>query len=240
MIDAEKRQIRREIVVKVNPVVVWETFTTKRGLESFMAATAEVEPRVGGKLLTQVPPDGPKLEAVFKVVEPARRLVYHEEPLPGQDAGTQVIEWTFEPAEAGGTRITLVHSGFGADFSTMVDGVYWAWGTLLRRLRWVLEEGYNHQNHPYFGFHGGLLGMFLRVWEVLPGTPAERAGLQPGDNIQRAGGLVLQGIDWPAEVFRHIRAGEPVELLVLRNWKPITITVTPDARPLGVGEGEAL
>ena len=111
---------------------------------------------------------------------------------------------------------------------------------MFRRLRWVLEEGFDHQQYPYFGFHGGLLGMFLRVHTVLPGSPAERAGLQPGDNIQRAGGLLLQGIDWPAEVFRHLKPWVPTDLRVIRNWEPVLLTMTPEARPLGLGEGEAL
>lgn len=238
-IDLERKQIRIEATYTVEPVVVWETITTNAGLASFFAARADVDVRPGGRFHWQIPPAGPQAEMRVAAVEPGRRLVLEGESGTA-GAGVTVFEFTVEPDGPGKTRLTLVHSGFGDDFAGTVDGVHWAWLTHFRRLRWVLEEGYSHQQHPYFGFHGGLLGMFLRVIDVVPGSPAEAAGLQPGDNIQRAGGLLVQGIDWPAEVFRRLKPGVPTELLVIRNWQPVTLTVVPEARPLGLGEGEAL
>lgn len=61
------------------------------------------------------------------------------------------------------------------------------------------------------------------VIEVGPGTPAERAGLQPGDVIVRAGGAAVSG---PDDVRRHLagRAGS-LPLQVIRDGRRHDLTL---------------
>lgn len=55
------------------------------------------------------------------------------------------------------------------------------------------------------------------VFEIIPGTPAERAGLYPGDRISRAAGEVLtgQGVERAAELLRGPK-GSSVTISVVR------------------------
>ncbi len=64
------------------------------------------------------------------------------------------------------------------------------------------------------------------VQSVVPGSPAARAGLQPGDQLVRARGRALRNVfDWEAERL-DMRVGEAVPLTVRRGGREVTITVT--------------
>jgi len=67
-------------------------------------------------------------------------------------------------------------------------------------------------------------GVVLR--DVVPGSPAARAGLQPGDQILRARGKPLRNVfDWEAERL-DMRVGESVPLVVRRGGRELTLSVT--------------
>src|SRR5690606_40949788 len=66
------------------------------------------------------------------------------------------------------------------------------------------------------------------VGRVLPGSPAERAGIQAGDSIIQAGGR-------PIRIWQDLltvvspRAGEPIEVVIVRDGGRVTLTAVPDA-----------
>jgi serine protease Do len=69
------------------------------------------------------------------------------------------------------------------------------------------------------------------VADVLPDTPAAKAGLKDGDIITSlAGKPVPSAMDLTWSVWR-LAAGKPVEVAILRDGKPITVTVTPEKQP---------
>jgi serine protease Do len=71
----------------------------------------------------------------------------------------------------------------------------------------------------------------VRLRGVVPGSPAARAGLQPGDQILRARGRALRNVfDWEA-VRLTLRVGESVPLVVRRNGRDMTLNVTVADRP---------
>jgi serine protease Do len=69
------------------------------------------------------------------------------------------------------------------------------------------------------------------VRDVIPASPAARAGLQPGDEIVRARGRVVRNVfDWEA-VRLTLRVGETVPLVVRRDGRERTLNVTVADRP---------
>ena len=66
-------------------------------------------------------------------------------------------------------------------------------------------------------------GVFVSA--VVPGSPAAKAGIQPGDQLVRAGTRVLKNpFDWEAERL-DLRVGERVPLIVRRNGRESTVNV---------------
>ncbi len=80
---------------------------------------------------------------------------------------------------------------------------------------------------------------FVQIQEVIPDSPAERAGLLPGDIVTAVNGDRLE--EGSTELREWIRSfpGKPLELTVLREKASLTLTATPvltDGRGfLGVG-----
>src|SRR5437867_12963489 len=55
---ADDDRIAAEALVDASVDDEWEAVTTKQGMESWMVAHAEIELKVGGKMLTHYDPDG--------------------------------------------------------------------------------------------------------------------------------------------------------------------------------------
>ncbi len=74
------------------------------------------------------------------------------------------------------------------------------------------------------------------VLQVMPGSPAERAGLQKGDLMTAVDGVSVD--DGPAFI-EKIRAGAGKTLLlaIQRNGQPLTVSVVPDAAEAKSGKG---
>ncbi len=75
----------------------------------------------------------------------------------------------------------------------------------------------------------------LSISEVVPGTPAARAGLQPGDQIQALDHLRFPGNDVnESRAYIEKNPGRPLALRIDRSGKALDLTVTP-ASENGVG-----
>lgn len=111
-VDKRGRTIEREIVLHAKPEEVYRLWTTAAGLASWFTK-AEIEPRAGGRMRWWG--EGTEYEGEVLVADAPRRLL-----LAWRTNVPTEVEVTFEAA-AGGTRLRLVHSGFG-------DGPAWdAW-----------------------------------------------------------------------------------------------------------------
>jgi carboxyl-terminal processing protease len=74
---------------------------------------------------------------------------------------------------------------------------------------------------------------YVEVTDVLPGSPAQRAGIVEGDVILSVDGKVYKGLP-QREVQRAIRGkpGEPVTLTLLRGDRLVPVTLMPEPLPL--------
>jgi len=123
--------------------------------------------------------------------------------------------------------------------------------------RAIVEQGRFH--HPYLGIRGNGLSPFVArelglpvnygilVSEVLSDTPADKAGLEGGDENRTIegmpfilGGDIIVGIGGrPVKVFddllsylgRYTEPGDTINLTVIRDGKQLDFTVTLEPRP---------
>ncbi|HYL99871.1 MAG TPA: PDZ domain-containing protein, partial [Blastocatellia bacterium] len=77
------------------------------------------------------------------------------------------------------------------------------------------------------------------VQSVVPGSPAEEAGLKPGDRIVAIFGTPLQGEDSLARVWAQHKPGDQVQLTVLRPGNPGPIIIHATFRASGESSAEA-
>jgi uncharacterized protein YndB with AHSA1/START domain len=111
------------------PKEVFNCLINPQQLERYMADKATVEPRAGGKYDFGWEGNGP-----IKILElePNRKLTYS-----WRDQDT-VVTWILDNSE-GGTRLTLVHSGFAKDRST--DDYTTGWWKFVNCLKSMVEIG---------------------------------------------------------------------------------------------------
>jgi regulator of sigma E protease len=92
-------------------------------------------------------------------------------------------------------------------------------------------------------YETGEAGLFprvrLRFAQVVPDSPAERAGLEAGDVVLAAGGQQVAGFQDFIELVKS-HADQPLELEIQRGEERILTTVTPETRDEGVQIGVLL
>ncbi len=75
------------------------------------------------------------------------------------------------------------------------------------------------------------------VSDVVPGSPAEKAGLQRGDVITRFEGVQVKAPDELSRAVRKHTAGDSIKLEILRSGNPRTVTVRLGELPDQAAEG---
>jgi uncharacterized protein YndB with AHSA1/START domain len=111
---------------------VYELLATPDGLDQWIGRGASVEPRVSGRMDFGWGDGGPQC---ILAIEPNTRLSYgwnHHDPVD------TIVTWQLEDS-GGGTRLTLVHSGFGDD--RRADAYTSGWAMLINHVRNLIEHG---------------------------------------------------------------------------------------------------
>jgi uncharacterized protein YndB with AHSA1/START domain len=114
-----------EAVVNAPVSRVWEAFATKAGMESWMVANGDIDPRVGGRMRTSYR-TGADLEGDTAIhhtilsIDPERMLSYRTVKSPAGFPFAETIgqTWTviyFEPVDAGRTKVTVRMLGYTND-----------------------------------------------------------------------------------------------------------------------------
>jgi uncharacterized protein YndB with AHSA1/START domain len=109
-------------VVEAPVAAVWEVFTTKAGIESWMVAHAEVDLKIGGKMRTNYNKDGAvddaeSIENTILSFDPPRMLSIQATKAPASFPFKVALQsmWTviyFEELAPGRTTVTVVGHGF--------------------------------------------------------------------------------------------------------------------------------
>lgn len=148
---AAERAIDKEVVVAAPIQTVWQTWTTKAGIESFFAPEAEIEPRVGGAFHIHINPFGePGMKGAddmrFMALQPPTMLSFDwnaPPSLPEIRKQRTFVVVRLADVDGKSTRVTLHHTGWG-------DGGEWdktyayfdrAWGNVLANLKKRHDSG---------------------------------------------------------------------------------------------------
>lgn len=85
---------------------------------------------------------------------------------------------------------------------------------------------------PYFGSvpDFGQVENGVKFSDVLPGSPAAKAGLKAGDVLVQFGNAPIKNLYDFADALRRSKVGEKVDVKVLRDGAPLTVTVTLEQR----------
>jgi serine protease Do len=147
---------------------------------------------------------------------------------------------SINPGNSGGPLVNTLGEVVGVNssiYSPSGGSVGLGFAIPINRVRRVAEDLLAHGaiRRPWIGVQLRLPGANnarvmltggVAVRSVVPGSPAARAGLQPGDVILRSRGRDLHNpYDWEAELL-DLRVGESVPLAVRRDGQDLTATVT--------------
>lgn len=114
---------------------------------------------------------------------------------------------------------------------------------ILQRVAQSLVQG-KTPGHPYIGVctrsiedvlvsDPSVKGYGVVILRTLPGTPAEKAGIQSGDVIQKVDSTDLNNGHTLGGVLQLHNPGDTVNLTALRGGSPVEIPVTLGDRPAG-------
>jgi uncharacterized protein YndB with AHSA1/START domain len=131
------RTVEKEVVIRATPGRVFRALTTKEDLERWFVTEAEVDPRPGGSLKFVWETNA--IEGKFVEVSPHRIVYILDE---GSGYGTTTVTITLT-AEGEGTRLHLLHTGFGegAHWDQLYRGLDSGWNAELGNLRAWLDDG---------------------------------------------------------------------------------------------------
>lgn len=125
--ESEKRTgvLRHQGIVDAPLAEVWKAWTTQEGIESWMVAHAQIDLRIGGKMLTHYDPQGTlgdpnTIENTILSFEPNRMFSIRATNPPEKFPFKEVLKdmWTviyFDESGADRTLLTIVGMGFRDD-----------------------------------------------------------------------------------------------------------------------------
>jgi len=149
--QAAERSLDKEVIIKASLEQAWQSWTTREGIVAFFAPDAKIEPRVGGAFQIYIDPGAaPGAKGAddmrFLALQPQKMISFdwNAPPhLPEARAQRTFVVVRFEPVDAGQTKVTLHHTGWGEGGEWDKAYVYFdrAWGGLLANLKKRYEVG---------------------------------------------------------------------------------------------------
>src|SRR5213595_3387070 len=119
----------------------------------------------------------------------------------------------------------------GVGFAIPSNSVRTALESLLKQGR-IIRGYLGIQSRPLQPGQGSADSEGVVVDDVLSGSPAEQAGLQPGDVIRKFEGRDVKNFRALRTLVAEAPLDKPVELQVLRNGKPLTVKTQIKEQPV--------
>ena len=148
---AGERAIEKEVVVAAPIESVWQAWTTRDGIRTFFAPDAEIDARVGGAFHIFINPladPGAKGADDMRFMALQRPTMlsfdWNAPPsLPEVRAQRTFVVVRLAAVDAGTTRVTLHHTGWGSGGQWDQTYAYFdrAWGNVLGNLKTSFEKG---------------------------------------------------------------------------------------------------
>jgi Do/DeqQ family serine protease len=133
-----------------------------------------------------------------------------------------------------GINTAILSSGQGIGFAIPINTAQRVASALISRGRvvrgWV-GVGLEPLSDDLAASLGAPKGRGVIVKRVLPGGPAEKAGLQPNDVILRFGEASVEDLQHFQRLVQDAAVDRPVSLRILRHGKEITVSVTVTEAP---------
>lgn len=137
--------MKQDVLVKATAEQIWQAFTTKEGIESWMTAQAQINLRVGGKMLTHYDPKGvigdeKTIENTIISYEPNKMLSLKATKPPAGFPCPNAIKNTWsvismDEVEPGLTRVSCIGLGYGYDDESEKLLTFFRWGNA-----WTLKQ----------------------------------------------------------------------------------------------------
>jgi uncharacterized protein YndB with AHSA1/START domain len=135
-------RIERRMTFEVPRAEVWAALTEPEQLGRWFGSSAELDLRPGGEGAFHWEHLDVTTRVTVEEVEPPERFSYRWEPGGASEGGpTTLVEFTLEEIP-GGTRLTLVESGFAAFPSESRQGNEFGWDAELGELRELLVRSH--------------------------------------------------------------------------------------------------
>jgi uncharacterized protein YndB with AHSA1/START domain len=132
--------IERQMTFELPREVVWEAITNPEQLGRWFGTSAELDLRPGGEGVFTWEQLDVSTRVTVQTVEPPAHFAYRWEPGGASEGGpTTLVEFRLEEIP-GGTRLTLVESGFAQFAPPSRQGNEFGWDSELGELRVFLLE----------------------------------------------------------------------------------------------------
>lgn len=152
-----------------------------------------------------------------RILETSDTVLVSDCTLVGGDSGGPLFD-------ASG-RVIGIHSRIGgmltANLHVPIDGFHRSWERLAASEEW----GHLPGQAPFIGVRGAAEDSVARITEVFPETPAERAGMKPGDIVLRIGGEAVTNFASLTELIGRANPGENLTIVVKRGDERLELRI---------------
>jgi serine protease Do len=158
---------------------------------------------------------------VGRVLEQTDDYVRTDCTLVGGDSGGPLVDLQ--------GKVIGIHSRIGNSLTwnvhVPVDTYRDSWERLAKGESWGGRLGSKGDAEPFLGVQGDTDASECRLIRILPGSPAEKAGLKENDVVTRFGTKVINNYDELVAQIARRRPGDEVTLDVLRGEDSVTVRV---------------